>query len=342
MTEAAEINIKETIPIDESAMPPEPVIEASGRLAILHQLNPEQKTGSPAATKFDGAAIRRRVKSRAQHESSSLDPVRLYLREIGRHPVLKAEEERELSRQIEDGRVAEEVAEATGMYDESVSLRIEQARQARERFINSNLRLVVSIAKRYPIPPSMDLLDLIQEGNLGLEHAVDKFDWRKGFKFSTYASWWIRQGIGRGIDNKANSIRLRSGWTYELRAALEAVGGDEERLDSAMGQLWGAAHPVSLDYSPDSDSKSSLLDHIKSPEDVEDEAITGMETSRIFEWLNKLPNDSNRIALIERYGLTGKPEKTYREIGEILGLDSEKARRLVIRSSELLAKIASQ
>ena len=81
------------------------------------------------------------------------------------------------------------------------------AADAKDRFIRSNLRLVVSIAKRYPLPQGIELLDLIQEGNLGLEHAVDKFDWRRGFKFSTYATFWIRQAIGRALDQKASLIR---------------------------------------------------------------------------------------------------------------------------------------
>ena len=85
---------------------------------------------------------------------------------------------------------------------------VDAAAAAKDRFIRANLRLVVSVARRYPLPPSMELLDLIQEGNLGLEHAVDKFDWRKGFKFSTYATFWIRQAIGRALDQKGELIRL--------------------------------------------------------------------------------------------------------------------------------------
>ena len=96
-------------------------------------------------------------------------------------------------------------------------------RAAKDRFIRANLRLVVSIARRYPLPPGMELLDLIQEGNLGLEHAVDKFDWRKGFKFSTYATFWIRQAIGRALDQKASLVRLPGDRSASLRAALRQV-----------------------------------------------------------------------------------------------------------------------
>ena len=105
------------------------------------------------------------------------DSLSTYLNEIGQVPLLTAGEERELAKVIEAGGTP--------------------AKQAKDRFVRANLRLVVSIAKRYPLPVGMDLLDLIQEGNLGLEHAVDKFDWRRGFKFSTYATFWIRQAIGR-------------------------------------------------------------------------------------------------------------------------------------------------
>lgn len=100
---------------------------------------------------------------------------------------------------------------------------LRDAKRAKDRFIRANLRLVVSIARRYPLPQGMDLLDLIQEGNLGLEHAVDKFDWRRGFKFSTYATFWIRQAIGRALDQKASLIRIPGDRSANLRAALRQV-----------------------------------------------------------------------------------------------------------------------
>ncbi|MEZ5217687.1 MAG: sigma factor [Ilumatobacteraceae bacterium] len=116
------------------------------------------------------------------------DSIGLYLNDIGKVPLLNAEEERELSRQIERGR---EAAERLAAGEKGRELRndVKTAAAAKDRFIRANLRLVVSIARRYPLPQGMDLLDLIQEGNLGLEHAVDKFDWRRGFKFSTYATF---------------------------------------------------------------------------------------------------------------------------------------------------------
>ncbi|MYJ13115.1 MAG: RNA polymerase subunit sigma, partial [Acidimicrobiia bacterium] len=117
------------------------------------------------------------------------DSVGQYLNEIGLVPLLTAADERELSQIIERGRVAAE-RKASGERARRLDREIRAAAVAKDRFIRSNLRLVVSVARRYPLPPGMELLDLIQEGNLGLEHAVDKFDWRKGFKFSTYATFW--------------------------------------------------------------------------------------------------------------------------------------------------------
>ena len=147
------------------------------------------------------------------------DSVGQYLNEIGLVPLLTADEERELSQTIERGREAQERLDA-GERGRELRKAVAAAAAAKDRFIRANLRLVVSIARRYPLPPSMELLDLIQEGNLGLEHAVDKFDWRKGFKFSTYATFWIRQAIGRALDQKASLVRLPGDRSASLRAAL--------------------------------------------------------------------------------------------------------------------------
>ena len=146
------------------------------------------------------------------------DSVGQYLNEIGLVPLLTAEEERQLSQVIEKGQKARARKEA-GESGPEIERDIRNAAIAKDRFIRANLRLVVSVARRYPLPPGMELLDLIQEGNLGLEHAVDKFDWRKGFKFSTYATFWIRQAIGRALDQKASLVRLPGDRSASLRAA---------------------------------------------------------------------------------------------------------------------------
>jgi RNA polymerase primary sigma factor len=147
------------------------------------------------------------------------DSIGLYLNDIGKVPLLTAEDERQLSKAIEAGRNARAKWEK-GERGTQLKRDIREAARAKDRFIRANLRLVVSIARRYPLPQGMDLLDLIQEGNLGLEHAVDKFDWRRGFKFSTYATFWIRQAIGRALDQKASLIRIPGDRSANLRAAL--------------------------------------------------------------------------------------------------------------------------
>ena len=151
------------------------------------------------------------------------DSIGLYLNEIGKVPLLTADEEKQLSRVIETGREAGERL-AAGEKGADLRRAAAAAAQAKDRFIRANLRLVVSIARRYPLPSGMDLLDLIQEGNLGLEHAVDKFDWRRGFKFSTYATFWIRQAIGRALDQKASLVRIPGDRAASLRAALRQTG----------------------------------------------------------------------------------------------------------------------
>src|SRR2546423_1628822 len=161
------------------------------------------------------------------------DSIGLYLNEIGKVPLLTAEEERSLSRVIEAGHEAAERI-AAGETGTELARAVTDAAAAKDRFIRANLRLVVSIARRYPLPQGMDLGDLVQEGNLGLEHAVDKFDWRRGFKFSTYATFWIRQAIGRALDQKASLVRLPGDRSASLRAALRRLGG---RRPQAPGPL---------------------------------------------------------------------------------------------------------
>src|SRR5881394_2402235 len=139
------------------------------------------------------------------------DLVRLYLDEIGQHALLTKEDEAGLAQRIENGRAARAELESggrlTGSQRRDLRRRGRDGEEATDIFVKANLRLVVSIAKKYQAS-GLPLLDLIQEGNLGLMHAVEKFDWRKGFKFSTYATWWIRQAITRGIANTGRTIRL--------------------------------------------------------------------------------------------------------------------------------------
>src|SRR5436190_10310935 len=195
----------------------------------------------------------------------------LYLNDIGKVPLLTAEDERELSRIIEQGREAAELL-AGGKRSADLKAKVAAAAEAKDRFIRANLRLVVSIARRYPLPQGMDLLDLIQEGNLGLEHAVDKFDWRRGFKFSTYATFWIRQSIGRALDQKGSLIRIPGDRSANLRSVLRQVGGDAGLLDAANADLHLLTTYASLDQNVGDDGDATLGDLIAngdaSPEDV--------------------------------------------------------------------------
>src|ERR687891_244692 len=240
------------------------------------------------------------------------DSVGQYLNEIGLVPLLTADEERELSQTIERGREARERLDA-GERGRELRKAVAAAAAAKDRFIRANLRLVVSIARRYPLPPSMELLDLIQEGNLGLEHAVDKFDWRKGFKFSTYATFWIRQAIGRALDQKASLVRLPGDRSASLRAALRQASGDGEELDDESARLYRLTTPTSLDRPVGDDDGSELVD---------------------------LLDTRARYAVEQRFGLTDGRKRSYREVGEELGVTAEAARRLVKRAVDAVREEA--
>src|SRR3954465_12233895 len=198
------------------------------------------------------------------------DSVGQYLNEIGLVPLLTALEERELSQIIERGRDAQTKLDG-GERSRDLRKAVRDAAAAKDRFIRANLRLVVSVARRYPMPPGMELLDLIQEGNLGLEHAVDKFDWRKGFKFSTYATFWIRQAIGRALDQKASLVRLPGDRSASLRAALRQVAGDGDELDDEHARLHRLTPPTALDRTIGDDDSNELIDilpdSVPTPED---------------------------------------------------------------------------
>jgi RNA polymerase primary sigma factor len=261
------------------------------------------------------------------------DSVGQYLNEIGMVPLLTAEEERQLSQTIEKGREAQERLDAGEPVSRELRRAIGDAAAAKDRFIRANLRLVVSIARRYPLPPSMELLDLIQEGNLGLEHAVDKFDWRKGFKFSTYATFWIRQAIGRALDQKASLVRLPGDRSASLRAALRHASGEGTDLDDEHARLHRLTTPTSLDRTVGDDPDGSelvdlLADSKPGPEHLtmaraEDEFVTGL--------LDVLEPRA-RYAVEQRFGLNDGRTRSYREVGEELGVTAEAARRLVKRA----------
>ncbi|MCB0952101.1 MAG: sigma-70 family RNA polymerase sigma factor [Microthrixaceae bacterium] len=259
------------------------------------------------------------------------DSVGMYLNEIGAVPLLDAEDEKELAQAIEagiDARRRKEAGERGRQLDRSISA----GAAAKDRFIRANLRLVVSVARRYPLPPGMELLDLIQEGNLGLEHAVDKFDWRKGFKFSTYATFWIRQAIGRALDQKASLVRIPGDRSASLRAALRHVSGDGDELDDDHAMLHRLTTPTSLDRTVGDDDSNELVDLIADAKPGPESMLLDSEHEDWLRGLLDVLDPRARSAVEQRFGLADGRRRSYREVGEELGVTAEAARRLVKRA----------
>ncbi|HEY8524742.1 MAG TPA: sigma-70 family RNA polymerase sigma factor [Acidimicrobiales bacterium] len=280
---------------------------------------------------------------------STIDLTRRYLAELGSYPLLTAEDEAQLAQTIADGRAAEATlasGEVTSRAArEKLEAQVRAADEARRRFIQSNLRLVVSIAKRYQTP-GMSLLDLIQEGNLGLMRAVEKFDHRKGFKFSTYATWWIRQAIGRGIADKGRTIRLPSHLMDTLatlsRASasmLKALGreptprelSDETGipLPKVEAALKAAPDLVSLSAAIGDDGDHELGDLLAdadaaSPFDV---AAAAIESEDLRALLNHL-DEREREILSLRFGLIDDQPLTLDEVGRRFNLTRERIRQI--------------
>ncbi len=231
------------------------------KLAAVHQdADPDGVAGSDDAEAFWVESFDERVAATEEMEaraetwgdaSVSTDPVRQYLQEIGRVPLLKLEEEISLARLIEEGVDAAQSLQQEGLSERArraLTRTAEEGEGARQRLIEANLRLVVSIAKKYTFR-GMSFLDLIQEGNQGLIRAVEKFEYRRGFKFSTYATWWIRQAVNRAIADQGRTIRLPvhmvemvnklNRTTKELRQELLHDPSTEEVAD-ALGPSWNA------------------------------------------------------------------------------------------------------
>jgi RNA polymerase sigma factor (sigma-70 family) len=281
------------------------------------------------------------------------DLVRLYLRDIGRHPLLTKDDEVHLAKLIEAGAEARAALEAPGMLSspQKAALRrtAKRGAAAERRFIESNLRLVVSIAKRYQAS-GLPLLDLVQEGNLGLMHAVEKFDWRKGFKFSTYATWWIRQAITRGIANTGRTIRLpvhagdllvrvqraRARLEHDLgRPASEAELAAETSLsvDRVREALRFATEPISLSEPLREEGDAELGDLVEdvgaaSPFDQAAAGLLPAEVNRLLGGLEPRERDVLRL----RYGLDRGEPRTLEEVGTAFGLTRERIRQIEARA----------
>jgi|TARA_B100002003_G_scaffold64120_1_gene59513 RNA polymerase sigma factor (sigma-70 family) len=296
------------------------------------------------------------AKERVERDEEDL--VRLYLTDIGQYPLLTKEGEVRLAQQIEKGAAARQELDKAG--DSLTPARRREMRRNLRRgdeavrtFVQSNLRLVVSIAKKYQAS-GLPLLDLIQEGNLGLMHAVEKFDWRKGFKFSTYATWWIRQAITRGIANTGRTIRLpvHAGDTLarlqKARSRLELRFGRPATIaelavevemteDKVTEALRFAAEPLSLSEPLREDGDAELGDVVEdrsadSPFEVAATALLPEEISRL---LAPLDNREREILKL-RFGLDRGEPRTLEEVGDHFELTRERIRQIEARAMSKL------
>jgi RNA polymerase primary sigma factor len=266
------------------------------------------------------------------NKDSSYDSIQIYLKEIGQYPLISAAMEKELARRIEKGDV-----------------------EAKNLLARANLRLVVSIAKKYVgRSPDLTLLDLIQEGNLGLFKAVDKFDWTKGYKFSTYATWWIRQAITRALADQSRTIRVPvhmvetiQKYKQVVRRLSQDLGRDPlpEEIATEMGLDVDKIYTIEkIDQSTvslespvgeDEDGKSTLVDFISddkilSPDQDSSRRIIG---DQVREILNDLP-EKERLILEMRHGLIDGTPRTLEEVGKEFGVTRERIRQIEAKAHE--------
>lgn len=296
------------------------------------------------------------AKERGDREEEDL--VRLYLSDIGQYPLLTKDDEVRLAQQIEAGveakkEMAKKAKDLTTARKRELKRAAKQGDDAERTFVQSNLRLVVSIAKKYQAS-GLPLLDLIQEGNLGLMHAVEKFDWRKGFKFSTYATWWIRQAITRGIANTGRTIRLpvHAGDTLarlqKARSRLELKYGRPATLselavevempeDKVTEALRFAAEPLSLSEPLREDGDAELGDVVedRSAESPFEMAATALLPDEINRLLGPL-DEREREILRLRFGLDRGEPRTLEEVGEHFKLTRERIRQIEARAMSKL------
>jgi RNA polymerase sigma factor (sigma-70 family) len=284
--------------------------------------------------------------------SEDQDLYRLYLEEIGRYPLLTQTDERLLARTISEGEEAREELERRPEMSSDEQHRywrlVRLGDDARTMFVQSNLRLVVALAKKYQWS-GMPILDLIQEGNFGLMHAVEKFDWRKGFKFSTYATWWIRQSIMRGVENQRRTIRIpahihdalfrtrtarqtleaRLGRTPTIPELAEETGIPEAKLRRV---LMTEIEPLSLSE-PVGEDGSVVADVVEDESAASpfDSAVVASMPDAVKKLLSSLDKRERAIVTL-RYGLDGGEPRTLEEVASVFGLTRERVRQLEHRA----------
>jgi len=260
--------------------------------------------------------------SRLEGIEASTDPVRQYLREIGKYPLLDAEEEVELAKRFEKG-----------------------DKKAKDKLTESNLRLVVSIAKKY-IGRGLSLLDLIQEGNQGLIRAVEKYDWRRGYKFSTYATWWIRQAITRAIADQARTIRIPVHMVETInklyrtaQRLMQELGREPtpEEIGDALGisadrvrEIFKISQEVTSLETPVGDDKDSILgDFIPDESRLSpvDQASKQLLKDHLTEVLETLSEREAKVLKL-RFGLEGSDPMTLEEVGRVFGVTRERIRQI--------------
>jgi RNA polymerase primary sigma factor len=271
------------------------------------------------------------VEEQAAYETTT-DALQLFLREAGRHRLLTAAQEVELAKQIERG-----------------------DRAAKQRMIQSNLRLVVSIAKNYR-NQGLPFLDLIQEGTLGLIRAVEKFDWRRGYKFSTYATWWIRQAVARALADKARTIRMpvhiverlqkmnraeRMLWTQLGREPTLEEVADEAGLPLQQAHEVKAAAraSASLDQPVGEEDDAVFGDFVPGEGPLPEEQVeVSLRSQALLQALAAL-GERERAVLVLRYGLEGNEPSTLEEIGRALGLTRERVRQIEVEALRQLSRL---
>ncbi|MBD0746441.1 RNA polymerase sigma factor RpoD/SigA [Streptomyces sp. CBMA152] len=296
-------------------------------------------------------------------EIADRDLVGMYLDEIARTPLLDAAKEVELSQIIEAGVYARHIldgevdSEAGGASPEELQALVAESERAKDLFIRSNLRLVVAVARRYP-RAGLPLLDLIQEGNAGLVRAVEKFDYAKGFKFSTYATWWIRQAITRSIADQSRTIRLpvhlveelgrirrvqrefnrENGREPEPAEVAAELGSTPERVIDVLD--W-ARDPVSLNMAVDDQGETQFGDLLEDTSAIspEQSVLTLLRSEELDDLIGKL--DQRTASIIKmRYGIVDGRERTLTEVGKEHGLTRERIRQIEKHALLELKKMA--